>query len=470
MSEKATYEELENKITNLEKENKILNLNFSIQNLENEKSLAELKVATIKIVHQNLEKEKRAAELKIANIELAHQSREKKKRAAELAIANIELEFQSEEKEKRAAELKIASIELEYQSKEKEKRADELRIANIELRYQVEEKKKRATELRTVKKELKYQNQEKQEREAALIIANIELVFQNEEKARRASEFMVSKIKLAQQSEENEKLEQELTIATLAVSLQSELIVAKEKAEANEIQLRELNATKDKMFSIIAHDLRGPLNNILGFSELLIENESNYKGEEINDFLKIISASAKNTIILLDNLLNWAKLQIGQINFSPIKMVLSNVVQEIFELSDFSVKDKNIVLKYVEPEVIEFFGDFNILKVVLRNLISNAVKFTNDSGEIIVYAVMCGNFIEISVSDNGIGMPAQRVETLFHIETIKTTLGTAGEKGAGLGLILCKDFVEKLGGKIWASSELGVGSNFKFTLPIIRAQ
>ena len=405
MNDKTTYKELENQIAELQTQNEILRLDFSIQSLEREK------------------------------------------RAAVLKIANIELEYQSEEKKKRAAELKIANIELEYQSEEKGKRADELKIANIELEHQSEEKGKRADEL---------------------IIANIELVFQNEEKAKRAAELIVSKIKFAQQSDENEKLEEELIIANLAVDLQSELIVAKEKAEENEIKLGELIATKDKLFSIIAHDLRSPFNSILGFLELLIENVKNYEVADVEKYLGIINLSAKNTLVLLDNLLNWAKSQTGQIIFKPEKIVLSSLIQEIFELLNPSAKNKNIVLNHIQSEEIIVFADLNMIKTVLRNLISNAIKFTNSNGKINVYGLQNDKFIEIAVSDNGVGMNEETQNELFRLETNETSKGTANEKGSGLGLILCKEFVEKHGGKIWVKSELGKGSVFKFTLPLNR--
>ncbi|CAM4117949.1 HAMP domain-containing sensor histidine kinase [Flavobacterium antarcticum] len=456
------HQELENQIAQLKKQNEILRLNFSIQNLEKEKRAAEFKIAATELEYQNLEKEKRAAELKIANIELDHQNREKEKRSAELKIANIELEHQSEEKEKRAAELIIASIELEFQSREKEKRADELRIANIELKYQSEEKKKRAAELKIAKRELEYQNEAKEERAAELIIANLELVFQNEEKAKRAAELLISKIKVAQQSKENEKLAEELTIANFAVALQSELIIAKEKAEKNEIQLRELNATKDKMFSIIAHDLRSPLNSILGFSELLLENQKNQEFEENQQFLEIVRLSAKNTITLLDNLLNWAKSQVGQINFTPERLVLSAIIADVFALSNSTSNNKNISLNYIESEPITIFADQNIINVVLRNLLSNALKFTNENGNITVAAVHHDKYVEITVSDNGVGIDAATQNNLFKLET---NIGSAKYTNSGLGLILCKEFVERHGGTIWVESELGKGSHFKFTLP-----
>jgi signal transduction histidine kinase len=355
---------------------------------------------------------------------------------------------------------------LEYQSGEKKKRAAELTIANIELEYQRGEKKKRAAELLIAKVELNFQNEEKAKRAEELILANNELDFQNEEKAKRASELIIKKIKFAQKSRENEKLEQELVILNLAVALQAELIVAKDKAEENEIYLSKINATKDKLFSIIAHDLRSPFNCILGFTDLLIENFKDYEDAEVEEFLGNISLSAKNTLILLDNLLNWAKSKTGQINVEPEKLALSSVIEEVFELSSISAKDKNIVLNYVYSEEIIISADLNMLKAIIRNLISNAIKFTNPDGQIFVTASKKDMFVEIAVSDNGVGMDETTRNKLLNPDTHETALGTAGEKGSGLGLMLCKEFVEKQGGEIWVQSVLGKGSVFRFSLPL----
>jgi signal transduction histidine kinase len=236
--------------------------------------------------------------------------------------------------------------------------------------------------------------------------------------------------------------------------------------KASEQKLKIANATKDKFFSIIAHDLRSPFNHILGFSELLIEKVNSLKVSEREKYLGIINSSAKNTLALLDNLLNWAKSQTGQINFNPEKQVSSSICKEIIELLNPRAKNKNILLNYFESEEIIVFADPNMIKSILRNLISNAIKFTNSNGKIDIIALQNDNFIEIAVSDNGVGMNEETRNKLFSLETNETTIGTANEKGSGLGLILCKEFVEKHGGKIWVESELGKGSVFKFTLPL----
>jgi len=238
----------------------------------------------------------------------------------------------------------------------------------------------------------------------------------------------------------------------------------------NEIQLRELNATKDKLFSIIAHDLRSPFNGILGFSELLIENIKDFELVESEKYLGIINSSAKNTLNLLDNLLNWAKSQTGQIAFKPKKIILASIISETLELSQAIAIGKGISLAHKEPDDMEAYADKNMLKIVLRNLISNAIKFTKSGGNISVLAKTNQNHVEIAISDNGIGMNEETINKLFSIETNKTTIGTENETGSGLGLILCKELVEKQGGKIWVESELGKGSVFKFSLPMNKSK
>lgn len=241
-------------------------------------------------------------------------------------------------------------------------------------------------------------------------------------------------------------------------NIEKELIKSKAAAE-------NANATKDKFFKIISHDLRSPFNSIIGFSELLIENENDIDNAASKEYLDIINSSAQNTLILLDNLLNWAKSQTGELCFSPEKITLSTVILETIEIKKSPAKSKTISLHYSPTNEIELYTDGNILRTVLRNLISNAIKFTNEGGHIDVLASTNQHQVEISISDNGVGMSEETIHKLFELSTNVTSLGTASEKGSGLGLVLCREFVEKLGGHIWVESEVGKGSTFKFTLP-----
>jgi signal transduction histidine kinase len=237
------------------------------------------------------------------------------------------------------------------------------------------------------------------------------------------------------------------------------------KLKESEQMLQIANATKDKFFSIIAHDLRSPFSGIIGLSELLIENVKEFDIAKSEKHLGFINSSAKNTLILLDNLLNWAKSQTGNIIVKPENIILSKVIQEIIEASNFTAKSKNISLNYSSLDEIEVYADENMLLVILRNLISNAIKFTKPGGEVNVSAISKQNQVKISISDNGVGMNEEKLKDLLNISSNATSPGTANEKGSGLGLVLCKEFVEKLGGNIWVESEEGKGSIFYFTLP-----
>ncbi len=213
--------------------------------------------------------------------------------------------------------------------------------------------------------------------------------------------------------------------------------------------------------------MRSPFNNLLGFSDLLIENVNIISGAESVDYLNVIKRAAKNTLTLLDDLLIWAQSQAGSISFSPVKLGFSGIIGEVLRHERLSANSKDISIKNCASEGIEVFADENMLKTVLRNLISNAVKFTNSGGQISVYAIKKEDHVEIRISDNGIGMNEKILKGLFKLTSNPSTLGTAKEKGSGLGLVLCKDFVEKHKGEIWVESVEGTGSDFKFTLPFI---
>ncbi|MFA8434469.1 MAG: ATP-binding protein [Marinifilaceae bacterium] len=232
--------------------------------------------------------------------------------------------------------------------------------------------------------------------------------------------------------------------------------------------LKELNATKDKLFSIISHDLRSPFNSIVGFSDLLLENLEAYDCCKIKETVGYINQAGERTLCLLNNLLAWSNLHTGQICYKSENINLESIFQEVIACYLPSARIKNISIDHHLEAEIELYFDPNILKIVLRNLISNAIKFTNSGGKIEVSATGNPNQIEVSVSDNGVGMDEVTRNKLFKIDTNVTTLGTAKEKGSGLGLVLCKDFIELHGGSIWVESELNKGSKFKFSLPYVK--
>lgn len=236
--------------------------------------------------------------------------------------------------------------------------------------------------------------------------------------------------------------------------------------EKDKQKLEELNLTQNKLFSIIAHDLRSPFSNILGLSGLLLRNTNDSDKSEHDEYIGLINSTAENTLNLLDNLLNWAKSQTGELRFSPEKISLSKVIFEIIGLKISLAKAKNISLHYSPTNEIVLYTDENMLGTILRNLISNAIKFTNTGGHIHILATKDHQQVEIAISDNGVGMNKETISKIFDLSINASTSGTANEEGSGLGLVLCREFVEKLNGHLWVESEEGKGSTFKFTLPL----
>ena len=234
----------------------------------------------------------------------------------------------------------------------------------------------------------------------------------------------------------------------------------------NETKLRQLNADKDRFISILGHDLKNPFNIILGFSKLLTEDIRNLNTDEIEDIANNINKSARNSFNLIEDILMWAGAQQGKIPFKPLKLSFADICQYAVEALKQSADAKNITINYSKADHINVFADNNMLKTVLRNLVSNAIKFTNNGGTININAEENSGNVTISVSDNGIGIKPDDLKKLFNISEFITTTGTAEETGTGFGLLLCKEFVDKHQGKIWVESELGKGSDFKFTLPI----
>ncbi|MEI7811039.1 MAG: HAMP domain-containing sensor histidine kinase [Ignavibacteria bacterium] len=229
-------------------------------------------------------------------------------------------------------------------------------------------------------------------------------------------------------------------------------------------QLKELIATKDKLFSIIAHDLKGPFQGFLGVTELMAEDISSFSQDELSEAGREIHYSAKKLFKLLNNLLEWARMQRGMVSFNPQEIVLAEIVFHNISLIVKRGKQKGIE---IIPENHIVFADEAMLDSILRNLLSNAVKFTECGGKVIVKARESedNKMVEISVADNGIGMPENLFSKLFKIDEKVGREGTDGESSTGLGLLLCKEFVEKHGGNIWVESLDRKGSTFYFTLP-----
>jgi signal transduction histidine kinase/ligand-binding sensor domain-containing protein len=248
--------------------------------------------------------------------------------------------------------------------------------------------------------------------------------------------------------------------------LKNQKILLEKTVVVKTTELNELNASKDKFFSIIAHDLKNPFRNIIGLSGILKEDLKSGKPEMNKEIVELINDSAVQTLKLLENLLEWAKSQTGKLLFNPMPIDLRELYNEEYILLHEMASGKHIELINSIPDGLIITADRNMIKTVLRNLVSNALKFTHKDGKVEVNAKSIGKQVEILVSDNGIGMTKEITEKLFRIDANLTTRGTADEKGTGLGLFLCKEFIEKHGGKIWVESEVGKGSIFKFSLPI----
>ncbi len=230
-------------------------------------------------------------------------------------------------------------------------------------------------------------------------------------------------------------------------------------------ELTNLNATKDKFFSIIAHDLKSPFNSIIGFSNLLIRQIEEKDYASIERYAGIIQNSSQQAMDLLMNLLEWSRSQTGRIVYTPEKINFSTSIDEVTELFFALAQQKSITIYKTIPDSISIYADKAMISTILRNLISNAIKFTNVGGEISISAEQILNDLVVSVSDNGVGMDESAIGKLFRIDETHTTLGTENEKGTGLGLLLCKEFIEKHGGKIWVESFPGKGSKFHFSIP-----
>jgi len=229
--------------------------------------------------------------------------------------------------------------------------------------------------------------------------------------------------------------------------------------------LNETNATKNKLFSIIAHDLRNPFSNIIGFSELLEEELDNLDEKEIKAFASHINNSANQTLKLLDSLLEWARMQQGKIVFSPKTLDLKQVSEEVILLFSNSAEKKNIRLVNLIPGDMKLIADAEMIKAILRNLLSNAVKFTRQGGKVEISAKEYEHETLVTVTDNGIGISKEDIKKLFSAATNFTIRGTENETGTGLGLVLCRDFIEKHGGRIWVESSIEAGSSFTFSIP-----
>jgi PAS domain S-box-containing protein len=234
----------------------------------------------------------------------------------------------------------------------------------------------------------------------------------------------------------------------------------------HEKQILQLSADKDRFMQILAHDLRSPFNALLGFSNLLLSNLHKYDKQVIENQITIQKKIIQKTYDLLEDLLLWSRSQMGLLKFDPQEIVLQEIGMELMDVLRESISSKKISIKFFEEKRTIITADANMIKTVLRNLISNAIKFTGTYGAINIYTERNDDLLIIAVSDNGVGISKENQLKLWDLATPYTTGGTENEPGTGLGLIICKELVAKHRGTIWVESEPGKGSTFKFSLPL----
>ena len=312
--------------------------------------------------------------------------------------------------------------------------------------------------------------------ETNMQLALIETQFESEKKDKEIAQFKEAKAK--QDAELQRKTTENLilyggfvfilVVAILLVvnirnkkKINDQLRAQKAEIEKKNTQLRKLNRVKDKFFSIISHDLKSPFQSLSGVLELVSINALSDK--EIKELFRDLKIKFDGTNDLLENLLQWAKMQMKETHYTPSEIELNKTIDEELQVIQ-GYKTKEIALENKVTDFDKVYADINMLKLVIRNLINNAIKFTKQKGKIEILAEEMGEFVCVSVKDNGVGISEENLKKIFDSENSFTTPGTEMEKGTGLGLSLCKEFVEMNGGKIWVESQEGMGSTFKFTL------
>lgn len=340
-------------------------------------------------------------------------------------------------------------------------------IINLQTRYETEAKEKKIELLRK-DSELNHLRISQQDSFRNLLLALLlvimiltVIIYNRLQLKKKANKLLAAK---------NAMIEKQKTeLAEVMLHLQQ--TNAKLEEQKREIQeqvevTREAINTKDRFFSIIAHDLRSPFNSILGFGSLLIEHIQDRNYEEIEEYAIHMQRSSQRAFDLLKNLLEWSRSQTGRMEFKPELLDIKSIINEVVELINDSAQQKSITILCDLQHTTILFADRAMLSTILRNLISNAIKFTRQGGKIDISSEFKQNQLMLSISDDGVGINEDVIEKLFRIEESFSTLGTLNEKGTGLGLILCKEFVEKHGGEIWVESQVGKGSKFHFTLPM----
>ncbi len=238
-----------------------------------------------------------------------------------------------------------------------------------------------------------------------------------------------------------------------------------QQLENSRQKLSELNDNKDKYFSILSHDLKNSFQSILSYSDYLVADFDDIDSTDLKEGIKNCNSSSKKIYKLLEDLLTWNKMQTGTLDFEPREFSASEMIKENVELLSEKAKHKEITLKNEVDDSLQIYADPDMFKAIIRNLVSNAIKFTNKDGEVKVTAESDYDKTTFSVIDTGVGISDENKEKLFKLDNSFTTMGTDKERGTGLGLIICKDMIKKHGGDIWVESTQGEGSSFRFTIP-----
>ncbi len=319
-------------------------------------------------------------------------------------------------------------------------------IAELQAKYQIEKKDKENERLRHT-----HQLSKSQIRNQQLIIGFVLFIL--------LGSFILSLV-FHSRYQQIQKLNIQLSLKN------KEIEDHQDKVEILNTELKEANDAKDKFFSIVAHDLKNPFNSLLVLSDLLLEDYDTLSEKERKQFIDQIKSSAENTYSLLQNLLEWASTQTDKTIIVKEKIDISKILKEAISVLNPVAKSKKIKILSDIPENTIAFADKNMISTILLNLVSNAVKFTPQMGQIEVHSLRKNSHIEIQVADTGVGISSENIGKLFRLDQKIQTEGTEKEKGTGLGLILCKEFVEKNNGKIWVRSKVGEGSEFNFSLPV----
>lgn len=230
-------------------------------------------------------------------------------------------------------------------------------------------------------------------------------------------------------------------------------------------ELRELNASKDKFFSIIAHDLKSPFTGLLGYSEILNDDLESLTREQLKTYFSEIHSSAKSIYKLLNNLLEWSWISIGDQSFNPVKINVAKLVREVINLLSSNAATKSIEIIFDSDDMLFINADETMIRSIVQNLLSNAIKFTTRNGHIDISLTGTTDEVEIIVQDSGVGISEKEMENLFRLDKHSSTLGTEKEKGTGLGLLIAKELVEKNGGTISVQSKINEGTKFKISFP-----